>query len=450
MEKTELLKKINDFYKKGIEETANGNKTSFGMFSGMTKGVFKKVPFGIGYLLEANGTLLYYDFNKNDLEFQGIECRENEYIKLYHFLGQRKIYEYEQSIYKNGYFIGEVGLSGEHTGEYRDNSGISYSGTFSAGMFTSLTISNNKKAITSKDNEDIFTITYPNGDKYIGTLKNGAKSGTGSYIWKNGDRFDGEWRNNKRNGKGTMSFADGKKYEGEYVDDNKQGHGSFTWFSGKKYEGDWVNNKKNGIGELTSEDGRKYLGLFTDDRLIATSDDDFVKSMKIEIGTYSGEIKNCKPFGKGKCFFDDFSQYEGDWVDGKMQGVGTMISLDGNKYEGDWADNKKNGNGVLYYNNNCVYIGEFKDDIKEGVGALINLENHSFYYGELKNDKFNGKGYFYNETGESFEAEWKNGKIIKKENYGLKKLWENKINELKNEMKNIESRKDYYFDLEME
>lgn len=47
------------------------------------------------------------------------------------------------------------------------------------------------------------------GQKYIGSMSGGKRSGSGVYIWPDGMRFDGEFFNNKRNGFGKMVIPRG-------------------------------------------------------------------------------------------------------------------------------------------------------------------------------------------------------------------------------------------------
>lgn len=52
--------------------------------------------------------------------------------------------------------------------------------------------------------DSVGMITYPNGEKYTGPLKNGLRSGEGIYHYRNGDKYDGEWKDDQRNGKGRV------------------------------------------------------------------------------------------------------------------------------------------------------------------------------------------------------------------------------------------------------
>ena len=201
-EREKLLKEINDFYKECYEQAVNGKKTELGMFSGEVKGLFKKTPYGFGVLLENDGTINKDFYSDKPSNFPGTECRKDEYIKTYKNMGGVKVYTSEKIIMPNGCFVGAANMmTGEHTGEYCDDNGTKYSGNFSGKLFTK--IMNSKKgenAITSENDQNIFTVTYANGDKYVGLVNNGLK-----------------------NGKGKLSLSNGEKYTGVFENDNKQG-----------------------------------------------------------------------------------------------------------------------------------------------------------------------------------------------------------------------------------
>ena len=67
------------------------------------------------------------------------------------------------------------------------------------------------------------TLTFPNGDKYIGEFKDGKKHGKGTSTWDNGLKHVGEYKNGKRHGKGTQTFSDGEKWVGKYKSFYKHG-----------------------------------------------------------------------------------------------------------------------------------------------------------------------------------------------------------------------------------
>ena len=74
------------------------------------------------------------------------------------------------------------------------------------------------------EKNNLVTITYPDGNKYVG-----------------------EWKDDKENGKGTKTWKDGKKYVGEYKDGKRNGKGIFTWSNREKFVGEWKEgNRWNG------------------------------------------------------------------------------------------------------------------------------------------------------------------------------------------------------------
>ena len=112
------------------------------------------------------------------------------------------------------------------------------------------------------------TISFPDGDKYVGELNNGLPHGNGTYTYSNGDKYIGVWNNGKYNGKGTYTHSDGRKYVGEFKDNMKHGKGASISF-GNVYIGEWHTNKKNGKGIMTIlkdsegfEKGTVYVGSF--------------------------------------------------------------------------------------------------------------------------------------------------------------------------------------------
>ena len=72
----------------------------------------------------------------------------------------------------------------------------------------------------------------------------GTSGGHGSLTYGNGDKYVGEYKENNRDGKGTYYFAD----------------------QGLIYIGDWQNNLRHGIGRMIYADGGRYLGAWAFDR----------------------------------------------------------------------------------------------------------------------------------------------------------------------------------------
>jgi len=66
------------------------------------------------------------------------------------------------------------------------------------------------------------------------------------------------------NGKGTLTFPDGQKYVGEFKGSNFHGQGTFTSPNGMKYVGEFKGSNFHGQGTLIFPDGTKEVGEYKD------------------------------------------------------------------------------------------------------------------------------------------------------------------------------------------
>ena len=57
------------------------------------------------------------------------------------------------------------------------------------------------------------TLTYPNGSKYAGQIKNDRRHGYGTYTYPDGSKYVGQWKDSKYNGKGILYDASGNEYQ---------------------------------------------------------------------------------------------------------------------------------------------------------------------------------------------------------------------------------------------
>ena len=73
------------------------------------------------------------------------------------------------------------------------------------------------------------TLTYPDGSKYVGQVKDGKAHGQGTRTYTDGRKYAGKWK-------------DGKMYAGSYE------QGMMIWPDGRKYIGAWENDEKHGQG----------------------------------------------------------------------------------------------------------------------------------------------------------------------------------------------------------
>jgi hypothetical protein len=148
--------------------------------------------------------------------------------------------------------------------EYSSNGQIQRQGMWDAGFFT--------ESLKNELPKGNFTtsIEYPNGDRYDGEIKDGKRTGKGTYTFFKGaytkpDVYDGEWVDGKQNGNGVFTYANGEQYIGEFRNGFFSGQGSFTYENGNKYIGEFKDGKRSGQGTFlflanNPFKGNKYIG----------------------------------------------------------------------------------------------------------------------------------------------------------------------------------------------
>ena len=89
-------------------------------------------------------------------------------------------------------------------------------------------------------------MTWPNGDEYVGTLRDGLHQGRGRFKWSNGDMYSGEWDMGRQHGVGEMQswvrgmllmkamgegvYAYKLRYNGQWKKNLMHGHGVLEYF----------------------------------------------------------------------------------------------------------------------------------------------------------------------------------------------------------------------------
>jgi uncharacterized caspase-like protein len=185
------------------------------------------------------------------------------------------------------------------------------------------------------------TLTYANGDVYVGETVNGKRQGEGVYTYKDGRSYTGAWQDDKRHGQGTMAFPNGDKYVGEFAEGLFHGQGTYTLSNGQQYTGTWKEGKQNGKGTLTYPNG----------------------------DTYVGEWKDGRRDGQGTYTLHNGQQYIGAWQDDKRHGKGTWVFADGKKYVGEWRDDEQAGRGTMILPDGKQYTVEWKETPAGKVGG---------------------------------------------------------------------------------
>ena len=87
------------------------------------------------------------------------------------------------------------------------------------------------------------TISFSDGDQYVGEHKDGEAHGQGTTTYP---EYVGEVKDGKPHGHGTFTFTNGDKYVGEHKDGKRHGPGTMTFLDGKVLEGLWENGEFKG------------------------------------------------------------------------------------------------------------------------------------------------------------------------------------------------------------
>jgi hypothetical protein len=82
-------------------------------------------------------------------------------------------------------------------------------------------------------------VTYPSGNRYVGSMKGQQRHGHGTMYWQDGARYDGEWVNNEMHGNGEIHFPNGSFYVGEFSHSSPYGRGVLTTINKEKIDGNW-------------------------------------------------------------------------------------------------------------------------------------------------------------------------------------------------------------------
>ena len=102
--------------------------------------------------------------------------------------------------------------------------------------------------------------SYPNGDQYEGSFKEGNRDGLATYRYANGEVYEGFYVEDAKS-YGKFSFKNGDAYTGTFAKNLFNGYGSFKKHTGELIEGYWENGKPS-LGleeELEAIDSTRVL-----------------------------------------------------------------------------------------------------------------------------------------------------------------------------------------------
>ena len=214
-------------------------------------------------------------------------------------------------------------LHGYGTIEFKNN--LTYEGNLKYGI------------LDNDDPDNPCTLTFPDGTKYTGTMKNGEITGEGTYTFSNGSTYTGEVLNGLRHGRGTFQTLDGIYYDGEWKNGLKDGKGKIKQ-EGMELEGEWEEGVLKGKCRIKWKTGN----------------------------VFEGELNDNKMCGNGyMIWFNKLEKYTGQWDNNSQNGFGVHVWYDlkqemkyfRDRYIGQWKDGKREGYGKFFYSNGSIYEG---------------------------------------------------------------------------------------------
>ena len=239
--------------------------------------------------------------------------------------------------------------------------------------------------LNNEDPDNPCTLCFPDGTKYVGTIKNNRITGEGAYTFSNGSTYKGTVTNGLRDGYGIYKSANNIYYEGGWKNGLKEGKGKILQ-GGMELEGEWKKGILCGKCRIKWKSGNIFDGELSSNAMNGNGYMIWFNKNEKFVGQWRNNLQN----GFGMHIWYDMNnenkffrnRYIGEWKNGKRNGYGKFFYNNGCVYEGFWKNNKKDGFGIYYYFDKTKYIGNFKDDImidkltKEQIKALINKNNN--------------------------------------------------------------------------
>jgi hypothetical protein len=209
---------------------------------------------------------------------------------------------------------------------------------------------------------------------YIGEYNSvGQRHGPhGEIIWDSGDRYVGTFKNGMRSGQGTFFFQDGKNIDGWFSSTMKVSlHCQFSrisalvalycilFFVGSEYTGDWSENQMHGRGQQKFANGDTY------------------------VGQYHKSERSGGP--KWKYKFANGDLYVGGWEANRFHGFGRYFYADGSVLEGNFLNGAKHGKFKRQLPTKDLDILRFEDDHLVGKGVRWNAKRTKTWLLEFRN-----------------------------------------------------------------
>lgn len=204
-----------------------------------------------------------------------------------------------------------------------------------------------------------LNITWDNGNRYSGSMRDSKRHGRGRFTWSNGQHYDGDWLDDQATGQASILYANGDRYEGAVISGQPDGQGTKTFASGTQYyAGQWKAGQRHGRGIFRWTDGQSFDGDWIADQPEGQGTLIFANGDR-----YTGAVHAGLPHGRGKKTFAlSGDRYEGEFEHGLAHGEGLYVWPTGDRYRGQWLAGRKHGNGRYTWHNGDYWEGRFSDD----------------------------------------------------------------------------------------
>lgn len=208
-------------------------------------------------------------------------------------------------------------------------------------------------------------VAWANGDVFEGTLVDGKRQGVGKFSWQGG-QYQGDWVDDKAIGKGSLTFKNGDEYIGLVQEAVADGEGVMKYASGDVYQGSFVKGKAQGQGIYQWRNGQSFEGVWLQDQPQGKG------VLKYANGNrYEGEVQSGSPHGAGQLQYLQGDNYKGQFADGQPDGQGEFVWKVGDRYKGLWKAGQKHGDGVFIWANGDRWEGTYQSDQQTANGKLV-------------------------------------------------------------------------------
>lgn len=303
------------------------------------------------------------------------------------------------------------------------------------------------------------TVTYDDGAKYIGEMKEGRKNGKGTYFWPT-SQYEGDWVMGDRTGFGIYRWDDRTVFYGTWIKDNREGSGVTVFDNGSIKKGLWKNDvyvegseqafndsifkankiavpvKSQALSNNTNNDSKPSGAVtnnVTNNSKVEKENSVLeVKTINYDGGSiYTGTVKEGSKHGRGKYIWNDGSFYDGDWKENERTGYGLYRWTSGEVYMGMWLKGKRHGSAANRLADGSVRKGIWVDDVFQ-PGSESKFKDSVFkarkieiikpivptYVGEkIEGSVKNGKGKMVYGDSSIYEGDWKRGSYHGKGKY---------------------------------